>query len=147
MTAAESAAEVVQLPELPVAEGNAECAQRVRSVTNAAETATLPGVSDTQSDRADRWRETAARAEAWLRAVIAGGSLLHAKPPSLAEIREKHSRSASRFDAHVLRVPRHAWGWLHLTWAALAYGLLWATTSPAGFVVTVIVTAVVWKTV
>ena len=137
----------VQLPELPAADSNVQSAQRARSITNAANPVPHLAVSVTQRDMADRGREAAQRAEAWLKTLTTGGSLLHAKPPSLAECREHHRYAAGHFAGPLPRGLRTAYGYWHLSVKAVLHIIEWVLESPPRLVVAVIILGVVRFTV
>ena len=147
MTAAESATGIVQLPELPAADPTCRGAQRARSITNAADTAAHLTVPATQRDMADRGRDAARRAEAWLKEITTGGSLLHAKPPSLAECREHHRYAAGHFTGTLPRALRTAYGYWHLSVKAVLHIIEWVLESPPRLVVAVIILGVIRFTV
>jgi hypothetical protein len=131
----------------PAPVSSAEVRRRASSVTDAPATAVLPVVSDTESDRADKWREVAQRAEAWLKTLTTGGSLLHAKPPSLAECREHHRYAAGHFAGPLPRGLRTAYGYWHLSVKAVLHIIEWVLESPPRLVVAVIILGVVRFTV
>lgn len=73
------------------------------------------------------------------------GSLVHARPPSLARAREAHREAAARHETAVLRHLRLLWGYAHLIFVKSALNLLeWVTETPLRFLVAVILGAVIW---
>ena len=96
---------------------------------------------------AGRGREVAQRAEAWLKTLTTGGSLLHAKPPSLAECREHHRYAAGHFAGPLPRGLRTAYGYWHLSVKAVLHIIEWVLESPPRLVVAVIILGVVRFTV
>lgn len=66
-------------------------------------------------------------------------SLWHADPPPLNLVWEHHVRSATYFQAGLLRWPRYVWGWLHMVITAVLYLIIWATDSPPKAAVTAVV--------
>jgi hypothetical protein len=73
-----------------------------------------------------------------------GAAVPRIRPLSVAEIHEQHRLKAARHQGLILRWLRHAWGGLHTGAAALAYSLLWALFSPAGFILLAGVIAICW---
>lgn len=87
-----------------------------------------------------------AKAQAAAAGVTSGASLLHARPPSLAESRQRHHVAAGHFEAGLLRWPRLAWGYCHLALKALLHVIEWVTESPPRFCTAIILIVVlkVW---
>lgn len=77
-------------------------------------------------------------------AALSGTSLLHASPPSVAAVWSRHREAAQRFDAGLVRWPRHMWGVLHTAATGTAYLLIAVAFSPAGFALAVIILAACW---
>ena len=73
-------------------------------------------------------------------ADLAARPLIHLHPPAVSAVWARHHEAASHWDAALVRVPRLAWGVMHTGVTGVIYGLLWATSSPAGFVVLVVLT-------
>jgi len=91
-------------------------------------------------DAASRAREFSER----LGAVLTGGSLLHAQPPSLHQSHAHHREAAQRWEAGLARWPRHLWGYLHLLIRSLLLGADWVLAGPVRFAVTVAILTVLW---
>jgi len=73
------------------------------------------------------------------------GSLVHARPPSLARAREFHQGAAARHGAPALRAARLLYGYLHLLLVKPSLNFLeWATETPLRLAVAVIIGLVVW---
>lgn len=73
------------------------------------------------------------------------GSLVHAQPPTFRQAQDRHHECASHFEALLLKVPRYAWGYFHLLIIMPAlYLVVWVTESPARFFVTAAVIAIIW---
>lgn len=147
MTMPERAGQAVQLPELPVADATAQSAQRARSLP-----AALPDVhhepvsGDAPSpppDRAERLRMAATRLVA-LFTVPAGTSVLHTRPPSLAQAATRHKEAAAHWEALAVRWPRRMWGWAHVALKALFHATEWVTDNPARFIVALAIAAACW---
>jgi hypothetical protein len=83
-----------------------------------------------------------ARAQAAAARVTSGSSLLTARPPSLAESRERHHVAAGHFEAGLIRWPRLAWGYFHLAIKTLLRVIEWVTESPPRLAVTLVLIAV-----
>lgn len=120
------------LPELPSAEPTRRGAQaRVASVPD-------PPATVTESD--------ARRAPpvALISAALTGGSLLHAQPPSLAQAWVRHRQSAQHYQGWILRLPRYAWGCLHVALMAALYALSWVFDSPVKLIAAAGLLAACW---
>lgn len=79
--------------------------------------------------------------------ALCAGSLLDALrtlPLLLAGTWECHRGAAQRWDAGVIRWPRHAWGVMHTAAAGTAYLLVAVAFSPAGFAVAVALSVACW---
>lgn len=146
----EAVQSAVQFGDAPDPEPmHAEVRRRAGSVANAPTGApALHSAGEvaevTESEFAAGYVAAAERAATAFRKITAGHSLLHAQPPSLAQIHERHRQSASRYTAGAAHWPRRAWGWLHTTLAGFFYSLLWAVFSPAGIAIIAIAVVVFW---
>jgi hypothetical protein len=73
------------------------------------------------------------------------GSLLHSQPPTFAQAWEHHLACARHYDALLFRWPRYVWGLVHVFVIKPALNFLeLVTSSPAWFLVTAAVAAVIW---
>lgn len=73
------------------------------------------------------------------------GSLVHAQPPTFAQARDRHHECAGHFGSPLVKALRLLWGYLHLLVLKPALNLAeWITESPARFVITLAVSAVIW---
>jgi hypothetical protein len=80
-----------------------------------------------------------------LTGALAGGSLLHARPSSLAEAHTRHLHAAGAFNALVLRWPRLGWAYLvHLPVKIVTHSLDWVTESPARALVAALLITAAW---
>jgi len=72
--------------------------------------------------------------------------LVHGPPPALGRLYERHRVAASHWEAAAFRVPRLAWGLLHVAISAVLYAVLDVIASPLGAVLLFlfIVAAVNW---
>jgi hypothetical protein len=124
-----------QVQDLPLGEPQAQACQRGRG----REDNTAPAV--TVGDLPLKRRR-------WLGAVpglLAGGSLLHARPASLAEAHERHLHAAGAFSVRSLRWPRLAWAYLiHLPVKIVTHTLDWVTESPARAFIAALVILAAW---
>jgi hypothetical protein len=77
-------------------------------------------------------------------AALTGGSLIHAKPPSLHETWTRHTESATHFQGWILRWPRYAWGVIHIALKAVLHALEWVTESPPRLLVAALVVLAIW---
>jgi len=125
--------------EVPSAAGNesqgAEAHPRATSVP-----ASLPEVTER-----NRWgwlTGSRAKAQAAAAGVTSGASLLHARPPSLAESRERHHVAAGHFEAGLIRWPRIAWGYFHLAVKTVLHVIEWVTESPPRVIVAIVLIVV-----
>ena len=80
----------------------------------------------------------------WVRTVLTGGSLLAARPPSLAEAWTRHRQSAAHYNAGLVRWPRYAWGALHVALKAALHVVEWVTDSPPKLITAAAVVAACW---
>lgn len=110
----------VSLPELPSADASRRHApRRAESVPRAA-----AEVTEGDGRRVSRLTVPA------FSALLSGGSLLHAQPPSLSQTWARHRRAATHYNAWAMSVPRHAWGALHTALTAVLLALIWVIESP-----------------
>lgn len=86
-----------------------------------------------------RTREKTRAAAQAVGRLRSGGSLVHAAPPSLAEIWAYHAASARYYNGWIGRWPRWCWGALHIVLVTVLYLLAWATDSFPKFCAAVIV--------
>jgi hypothetical protein len=123
------------LPDLAPPDSNAQACPRPRAREDEATPAVTLG-------------ELPARAvpvTARIAALFAGGSLLHARPASLAEAHERHLHAAGAFSVRSLRWPRLVWAYLiHLPVKTAAHVLDWVTESPARALVAALLLAAAW---
>lgn len=75
-----------------------------------------------------------------------GHSLLHLDPPSVQSVWAGHRKAAARWDGALLRGLRLTYGVLHTAITVPVYIILWATSTPAGLVITAVLltAAAVW---
>jgi hypothetical protein len=120
-------------PETPEPDSKAQESARAResSVTDG------PGLPSEGSPESvterNRWAwltGVPAKAQTAAAGVTSGASLLHARPPSLAESRERHHVAAGHFEAGLIRWPRIAWGYFHLAVKTALHVIEWVTESP-----------------
>jgi hypothetical protein len=77
--------------------------------------------------------------------ALSGGSLLHARPSSLAEAHTRHLHAAGAFRVRSLRWPRLAWAYLvHIPIKTAAHVIDWVTESPARALVAALLIAAAW---
>lgn len=76
------------------------------------------------------WQEAADRAQRYFERISAGASLAHARPSSLAEVRERHHRAAGQWNAAAMRWPRIIYGYVHLGVKSLLHLIEWVLESP-----------------
>lgn len=132
-------------PETPKASSQAQGPARAResSVTGGPDFPAEGSAPDvTQRDIWARLAGFRARAQAHAAGVTSGASLLHARPSSLAESRERHHTAAGHFEAGLIRWPRLAWGYFHLAVKALLNTIEWVTESPPRLAVAVVLIVV-----
>jgi hypothetical protein len=73
------------------------------------------------------------------------GSLVHSQPPTFRQARDRHHECAGHYQALLLRLPRLAWGYVHLVVVMpVLYLAVWLTESPARFFVAVAAAASIW---
>jgi hypothetical protein len=140
VTGDDEAGKAVQLPEVPLAAAPGQSAQRARSLPPAPGGAPQATPDITERDRLPVVRNARARALA----ALSGPSLLHARPPSLAEQRERHHQAAAHFEAALLRWPRLAWGYWHLAVKAVLHLTEWVLESPPRLAAAAAVAVIVW---
>jgi len=110
-------------PETAAASGNAESAQRAKSITR---TDSIAFQAVTQSARTVFRGAVSAVA-----ALDRAGSLPDAQPPTLRQARAEHHRCAGHYQAAAMRWPRLLWGYVHLLIIKPALnGFEWVTFSP-----------------
>ena len=76
------------------------------------------------------------------RGLPRGHPLLHARPPSLAESRERHHVAAGHFEAGLIRWPRIVWGYFHLAVKTVLHTVEWVTESPPRLAVAIVLIVV-----
>jgi hypothetical protein len=136
----EAVQEAVAFPEPEAAAQGAEARGRAGSLP----VALSPAEEDAPArDAASLARERALRLGGWL-AAQSRTSLLHAKPPSVAEIHGHHRQAAAAHQGGLLRGPRHVWGVMHTGAYAFALAALWVVFSPLGFVIAAAFLAACW---
>lgn len=123
-----------ELPELPSADASRRGAQ--------ARVDTLPPLPSkvTQGDSAAKVKF----AQAFASRVLAGDSLLYARPVSLADMWAGHQQAAGHYNALLAKWPRYAWGALHTALTAVLYVLVWVAESPPRLAVAAAVVAGCW---
>jgi len=124
-------------PETAAASGNAESAQRAKSITR---TDSIAFQAVTQSARTVFRGAVSAVA-----ALDRAGSLPDAQPPTLRQARAEHHRCAGHYQAAAMRWPRLLWGYVHLLIIKPALnGFEWVTFSPARSAVVVALFFAFW---
>jgi len=96
-------------------------------------------------------------AQAFASKVLAGDSLLYARPVSLADMWAGHCQAAAFYSrpayvlgherrrrTAVLKWPRYAWGAFHTALTAVLYALVWVAESPPRLAVAAAVVAGCW---
>lgn len=78
--------------------------------------------------------------------VAHGHSLLHLDPPSVQAVWAGHRKAAAHWNSPIARSLRLFYGVLHTTATIPIYVILWATSTPAGLVITAVLltAAAVW---
>lgn len=116
---AEARGRASSVPELPFAgpEGSSRLPDAGHALSRAAGVASAAGM---------RFAEVTSR------------PLIHLPAPAISAVWLKHQEAASHWEAALVRVPRRLWGVMHTGVTGAVYGLLWATSTPAGFVVLVV---------
>ena len=122
------------LPELPVADS------RRRGAPRRADSLPQPSASVTHSDSAARMQF----AQSFASKVLAGDSLLYARPVSLADMWGGHQQAAAHYNAWLAKWPRYAWGAFHTALTAVLYALVWVAESPPRLAVAVGVVLGCW---
>jgi hypothetical protein len=110
----------VELRDLPSAESTRRDAPR------RADSLPPRPVEVTQGDSAARVQF----AQAFASKVLAGDSLLYARPVSLADMWAGHQQAAGHYNGWLMRWPRYAWGAFHTALTAVLYALVWVAESP-----------------
>jgi hypothetical protein len=122
-----------KLPEVPSVGSDAQCAQRARSLSP-------HPAKVTDSDSAAK-----VQAAQWVTSrVLAGDSLLYARPVSLADLWAGHQQAAGHYNAWLMQGPRYAWGAFHTALTAVLYALVWVVESPPRLAVAAAVVAGCW---
>lgn len=130
---------VEAVAEIPAAEASprAEARGRAKSVTRLpSELPGLPFPWGAPGDAVSRAGGAATGAGKRVAAVLSR-PVIHLPAPAVSAVWAHHRAAASHWETWLVRWPRYAWGVLHTGVTAVVYGVLWATTSPAGFVVLV----------
>lgn len=78
--------------------------------------------------------------------IAHGHSLLHLDPPSVQGVWAGHRKAAEHWNAPLARGLRLSYGVVHTTATVPVYVLLWATSTPAGLIVTaaLLAAAAIW---
>lgn len=137
MTEVQEAAREGSSPGIAEPETSPESAQRAKSITPTALTA-----SKAVTQRIQAGGKLLASGAALLDKP---GSLVHSQPPTFRQARDRHHECAGHFNAPVLRYPRYIWGYFHLLVIKPALNLAeWITETPARFFPALIIAIVIW---
>jgi hypothetical protein len=73
-------------------------------------------------------------------ALATGDNPLGIQPPDVFALWRQHREAAAHWNAPVIRIPRLAYGLVHTGAVTTGYWLFWATFSPAGLILTGVLT-------
>jgi hypothetical protein len=124
-------------PETAAAPGDAESAQRAKSITR---TDSIAFQAVTQGARTVFRGGVSA-----LAALDRAGSLGDAQPPTFRQAREWHHKCAGHYQALIIRWPRLLWGYVHLLLIVPSARFCeWVTASPPRLIVAVALFCAFW---